>query len=242
MQWWMRPDPAPLRNLEAPALAQQHVLCRDADVIQRDLHVPVRRVVIAVDGERALHGDARRVQRHQHHGLLRMLGGARVRLAHDDGDLAPGIARTRRPPLGAVDDVRVAVPRDLRLDVGRVRRGDTRLRHQEGRPDLAAHQGRQPLLLLTPSAVAVEHLHVAGVGAEQLNTSDDQPMCPISSAHSAYSRLVSCVPSNAKRLVDMLQRAARRHEQVPQASFSRARLQVLDQPQRLPAIAVPISR
>ena len=35
-------------------------------------------------------------------------------------------------------------------------------------------------------------------GAEQLNTSDAQPIRPISSAHSAYSRLVSCVPSNAK--------------------------------------------
>jgi len=35
-------------------------------------------------------------------------------------------------------------------------------------------------------------------GAEQLKHSDAQPSRPISSAHSAYSRLVSCVPSNAK--------------------------------------------
>ena len=35
-------------------------------------------------------------------------------------------------------------------------------------------------------------------GAEQLNTSLDQRMRPISSAQSAYSRLVSCSPSNGK--------------------------------------------
>ncbi len=35
-------------------------------------------------------------------------------------------------------------------------------------------------------------------GAEQLNTSLDHGSRPISSAHSAYSRLVSCSPSNSK--------------------------------------------
>ena len=35
-------------------------------------------------------------------------------------------------------------------------------------------------------------------GAEQLNTSLDQAIRPISSAQSAYSRLVSWVPSNSK--------------------------------------------
>src|SRR4030095_12982092 len=38
-------------------------------------------------------------------------------------------------------------------------------------------------------------------------------------------------------LVDMLQRATGRHEQVPQARVTRLGLQVLDQLQRLPAIA-----
>src|SRR3712207_8484800 len=35
-------------------------------------------------------------------------------------------------------------------------------------------------------------------GAEQLKTSLAQPIRPISSAQRAYSRLVSCVPSNSK--------------------------------------------
>ena len=35
-------------------------------------------------------------------------------------------------------------------------------------------------------------------GAEQLKHSLAQPTRPISSAHSAYSRLPSCVPSNGK--------------------------------------------
>ncbi len=65
----------------------------DADVLELDLHVAVRGVVIAEDGERALDRDARRVERHQHHRLLagacRRVG---VGLAHDDGDLAARIA------------------------------------------------------------------------------------------------------------------------------------------------------
>ena len=74
-------------------------------------------------------------------------------------------------------------------------------------------------------------------GAEQLNTSADQRMRPISSAHSAYSRLVSCSPSNVEALVDMLERAAGRHEQVPQARRLGLGLQFLDQLERLPAVA-----
>ena len=48
MQWWMRPGPeAALRDLEAAALAEQHVRRRHAHVLEHDLGVPVRRIVVA---------------------------------------------------------------------------------------------------------------------------------------------------------------------------------------------------
>jgi len=44
-----RPEPS-LRDLEAAPLAEQHVRNRHAHVLQLDLHVAVRRVVVAEDG------------------------------------------------------------------------------------------------------------------------------------------------------------------------------------------------
>ena len=41
----------------------------------------------------------------------------------------------------------------------------------------------------------------------------------------------------SEAFVDMLQRAAGRHEQVPQPGFVRDRFQILDQRDRLPAVA-----
>ncbi len=65
----------------------------------------------------------------------------------------------------AVDDVVVAVPRDAGLDVGGVRRRDLGLGHGEGGADLAFEERLQPLLLLLGRAVALDRLHVAGVGS-----------------------------------------------------------------------------
>jgi hypothetical protein len=171
MQWMDPARPrAALRDLEPPALAQQQVTLdgRDADVLQRvdaDFHVAVRRVVIAVDGQRALDGHPLASS-----GMriidccwcLRASHG--VGLAHQDRDLAARIAGPARPPFAAVDDIVVAVADDAAFDVGRVGRSDPGLGHQERRADFAAHQGGEPLLLLLARAVAVEHFHVAGVG------------------------------------------------------------------------------
>ena len=150
-----RPEPA-LRDLEAAPFAEQQVRRRHAHVLQHDLHMAVRRVVIAVDGERAQDVEAGRVERHQDHRLLAVLVGALVGLAHQDRDLAARIAGARRPPFAAVDHIIIAVAGDVAFDVGRVGRGDRGLGHQEGRADLAVHQRPQPLLLLLARAVAVE--------------------------------------------------------------------------------------
>ena len=64
-----RPEP-PLRDLEPAPLAQQQVGRRHAHIVERDLHVAVRRVVIAIDRQRPLDRDPVGVERHQDHRLL----------------------------------------------------------------------------------------------------------------------------------------------------------------------------
>ena len=75
-------------------------------------------------------------------------------------------------------------------------------------------------------------------GAEQLNTSLAMPTRPISSAHSAYSRLVRPGPSNSKLSSTMRPARLRRHEQVPDALRLGAGLLLLDHREHLPAIAL----
>ena len=87
-----RPKP-PLRDFEAAAFAEQHRIDGvDADVLQLDLHMAVRRIVIAEDGQVAQDVHPRRVERHQHHRLLRVAFRREIGLAHHDCDLAARIA------------------------------------------------------------------------------------------------------------------------------------------------------
>ena len=79
------PRPSPSSRLDAGTRTS----------FELDFHVAVRRVVIAVDGQRALDGDARRVHRHQDHRLLLVLARLGVGLAHQDRDLAARIAGAR---------------------------------------------------------------------------------------------------------------------------------------------------
>src|SRR3546814_15697389 len=88
----------------------------------------------------------------------------RVRFAHQDRDLAARIADARGPPLATIDDIFVAVTLDAGRDVGRIRGGDVRFGHQEGRTHLAFEQRLQIFALLALIAIALYHFHVAGVG------------------------------------------------------------------------------
>ena len=74
-----------------------------------DLHMAVRRVVIAVDGERPLDRHAGASSGISTIDCWRCLSARRVGLAHHDRDLAARIARARRPPFAAVDHIIVAV-------------------------------------------------------------------------------------------------------------------------------------
>jgi hypothetical protein len=237
MQWWMRPGPSRPCAISKPRpFAEQHVGGRDAHILELDLHMAVRRIVIAVDGERALDRDAGRVERDQHHRLLLVLSRARVGLAHHDRDLAARIACAARPPFPPVQHVLVTVSGNLALDVGRVGRGDARFGHQKGGADLAVHQRPQPLLLLLAGAVAVEHLHVAGVGRRAV----EHLARPGNAAHFLGAERIFEVgelrPLERERLVDMAQRRTRRHEQVPQPRRLGLGLELLDHLDRLPPV------
>src|SRR5215211_1586394 len=154
---------ASLGDGEALALVPDDVLLRYAHVVEGDLRVPVRGVVVAEDGEGPLYLYARRIERDQDHGLLLVARRVRVRLAHEDGDLAPRVSCPRDPPLLAVHDVLVPVLLYTRHDVSRVRGSHIRLGHREAGPYLTVEQRPQPPLFLLLCAVAYEHLHVARV-------------------------------------------------------------------------------
>jgi hypothetical protein len=67
---------AHLRNLEAAAFAEQDVLLRHADIVQLDVHVAARRVVVAEHMHRPEDLHAGRVHRDQDLRLLELRRGA----------------------------------------------------------------------------------------------------------------------------------------------------------------------
>ncbi len=199
-------------------------------------------MVIAIDGQHAFDGDAGRVHRHQDHALLLVALGRGVGLAHHDRDLAARIADARRPPFAAVDDVMIAVTDHRRFDVGCVGRGNGGLGHQEGGADVAVHQRPQPLLLLLARAVAVEDLHVAGVGRRAV----EHFRRPADPAHFLGAQGVFEVGElrafERERVVDMGLARVGRHEEIPQAGGLRLRLALFDDRDHLPALALMLLR
>ena len=166
-----------LGNLEATALAFQHVGDRHADVVVHNFRVTtVPAMRIAEHRCRTDQAHARRRARNEDHRLLTEPMGGGVGLPHDDEQFAVRMVRAGRPPLPAIDDVFVALASDFGFDVGRVRRGDTWLGHRVSRADFAVHQRSEPAIFLLARAVALQHLHVAGVGrraVEHLRSPDD---------------------------------------------------------------------
>ena len=157
-----RAEPA-LGDLETTAFAQDQIFGRHAHVVEADLGMAFRRVVIAKNMQRAFDRHARRVERHEDHRLLLVTLGRRIALAHDDGDLAVRGHRPGGPPLAAVDDVVIAVAPDLGRDIGGVRGGHIRLGHGETGLDLPGQKRLQPTILLGIATVAGQHFHIAGI-------------------------------------------------------------------------------
>ncbi len=154
---------AELGDLEAAALAEEHVGLRDAHVGEPDVHVSAGGVVLSEDVHRADDLDPRGVDGHED---LRVVLTARAVVVgpdHDDHDLAPWVSGTGDVVLLAVDHPLAVLQHRPGRDVLGVRGGDVRLRHGIGRPDLAVEQRLQPPLLLLGRADPLEDLHVAGV-------------------------------------------------------------------------------
>ena len=114
---WAEP---PLGDFEAAALAEQHVAGRHPDIVVMDFSMAMRRVVVTEHVERTDDLDARRIQRYEDHRLLPVPLGRGIGLAHDDGYLAGGSHRARRPPLLPIDHILVAFTANLAGDIGRV--------------------------------------------------------------------------------------------------------------------------
>jgi hypothetical protein len=110
-----------LGDRESAAFLADEVVDRHPDVGEHHLGVAaVRAVGVAEHPQSALDLDTGRVPRHQHHALLAVRLAVRVRLAHDDEQLAARRQRPGRPPLPAVDHVVVAVALDAGADVASV--------------------------------------------------------------------------------------------------------------------------
>lgn len=209
-----------LDNLEPSALAENHVLCRHAHVLKGDVAVAVGGVVVAVDLEHSIDGDSRKAGRDQDDGLLLVrVGVVGIGLAHDDVELASRVASAAGPPLGAVENVVVAVLGDLQLDVGGIGRRNLGLSHQKGRADLALHQRLEPLLLLLGVAVLGHDLHVAGIGSSAVaglggTARAAQPLC--------HEGVLEVRPAGGLGVEALGQ------EHVPQAQLARLVLELLD--------------
>src|SRR5271165_2788213 len=83
---------------------------RNPDIVEQDLAMAMRRVVVSEDRQMAEHGHSLGVARHDDHRLLAVpVGVVLVGLAHEDEELAPRVVGARGPPLPTVDYVFVAV-------------------------------------------------------------------------------------------------------------------------------------
>jgi len=154
-----------LNNLEPPALTKNHIRRRHAHILKRNVSMSVRRVVVAKDAQTPLDSDTGSIGRHENDRLLPVhILIPRVRLAHNNINLAPLIRRARRPPLGPIKHIAVPVLSNLKRDIRGITRRHIRLGHQKRGADLALKQRPQPRVLVRLRAVLGQHLHVARVG------------------------------------------------------------------------------
>ena len=154
---------AHLGNLETPAFAKQDVLFRYAHVVELDVHVAVRRIVVTEYMHWPEDVYAGRVDGHQYLRLPAVRRRVGTGFHHGDHDLAAWVAGAGNVEFFAVDDPFAVLEHGSGADVLRVRGGQVRFRHRVGRANLAVQQGFQPLFLLRLCADPLQHFHVAGV-------------------------------------------------------------------------------
>ena len=200
---------ADLGDLEPAALAPQDVVLRDADIVESDVHMPVRGVVGAEDVHRSDDLDTRGVGRYQDLRLLLVGVGVGIGAHHGDHDLAARVAGSRDVELFAVDHPFVAVEDRAGLDLLGVGTHDAGLGHRVRRADLTPKQRLEPLLLLGLGADALDDFHVARVGRRTVQTLRREAVLP------QFVRDVGVV-----EVAETLTRLGVRKEEVPQAELA----------------------
>ena len=95
--------------------------------------------------------------------MLAMAIVLRIRLTHDQHDLAARPHRAGGPPLAAIEDVFIPVTSNFQFHVGGIGRRHLGFGHGIGTANPALQQGFQPLLLLGLGAVFSQYFHVAPV-------------------------------------------------------------------------------
>ena len=110
MQWWMRPGPRRTWEISKPRPSPSSMFAvGHADVVEAQVHVAVRGVVLAEHVHRPEDLDARRVHRHEDLRLALVRRPVGAGLHHDDHDLAARVAGAGDVVLLAVDHPLVAV-------------------------------------------------------------------------------------------------------------------------------------
>lgn len=155
-----------LDDLETTAFAEDEVVNGYANILERDVTMAVRSVIIPKNTEGTVDGDTGGIGRNEHDRLLlvRVLV-CGIGLSHGDVDLAARVGSAGRPPLGTIEDVFVAAALNAETNVGGIRGGNVGFSHEEGRTNLSLEQRVEPLALLGLVAVLGQDLHVAGVGS-----------------------------------------------------------------------------
>ena len=223
---------ATLRNFKASAFAQQNMAGRHTHVLEIHFHVAVRCIVIAQHLQRAHHTHAGCVSRHQHHALLRMLGGIGIALAHDDVDGAAWVARARNPPLVAIDHVLITLALNTGADIGGVARCHLRLGHRKGGADLAIEQRLEPTVTVLLRTIAGNGFHIARIRCRAVEHFGG----PAYTAHDFSQRCVFLI-RQACTLHPCNLGGVLRQKQVPQALLLGLVLQAFNQLQGRPALA-----
>src|SRR3546814_13547668 len=81
---------SPLSNFKAAPLAEQHILDRNANILQLDFAMTMRRIVIAKHRKHSQNLNPRRVERQEDHDLLSMARGIRIGLSNENDRKSAG--------------------------------------------------------------------------------------------------------------------------------------------------------
>ena len=164
---------AALRDLEAAALAEQHVGGGDAHAAEHQFGVAERRMLVAVDRQRRARPSGRARPSARGSSIAACVWAPlEIALAHHDRDLAGRRHRAGDPPFAAVDHIVVAVAADRGLDIGGVGGGDARARSSRSRSGFrrrAAASASAPSAPALPNSDRISMLPTSG--ALQLKTS-----------------------------------------------------------------------